>query len=129
MPEGTITQMDKAAANQLSAATRIALEEVASRFGVDVQVGGGRYDPTAGTFMPKETCTESGGAEREWHQYAPLVGLDADAFGREFSSRGQQFRITGINLRASRFPVLAVQVGTGKTYKFPEAAIPFKDAS
>ena len=49
---------------------------------------------------------------------APEYGLQPEDFGREFSSHGERFRITGLNLRRPRFPVSAVRIPDGKGYKF-----------
>ena len=49
---------------------------------------------------------------------APEYGLRPEDFGREFSSRGERFRITGIDPRRPRYPVSAVRIPDGKGYKF-----------
>lgn len=49
---------------------------------------------------------------------APEYGLQPEDFGREFSSRGERFRITGIDPRRPRYPVSAVRIPDGKGYKF-----------
>jgi hypothetical protein len=54
----------------------------------------------------------------DWMRYATGFGLPADALGGTFTSNGRTFRITGLNLRARRMPVLACEVRSGKAYKF-----------
>lgn len=49
---------------------------------------------------------------------APEYGLRPEDFGRQFSSRGERFRITGIDPRRPRHPVSAVRIPDGKGYKF-----------
>ena len=49
---------------------------------------------------------------------APEYGLRPEDFGREFSSRGERFRINGIDPRRPRYPVSAVRIPDGKAYKF-----------
>lgn len=50
---------------------------------------------------------------------ARLFGLKPDDFGKEFTSRGETFRITGLNLRRRKYPVSAERVRDGKGFKFP----------
>lgn len=49
---------------------------------------------------------------------APGYGLQPEDFGREFSSRGERFRITGMDPRRPRYPVSVVRIPDGKGYKF-----------
>ena len=49
---------------------------------------------------------------------APEYGLQSEDFGREFLSRGERFRITGIDPRRPPYPVSAVRIPDGKGYKF-----------
>ncbi len=50
---------------------------------------------------------------------ASLVGLKAEDLGKTFVIRGASYEVSGLNLRAHKFPVLATSTATGKTYKFP----------
>jgi len=58
-------------------------------------------------------------AALEFKKNAFRVGLKPEDMGREFTSRGETFRITGLSLRRRKFPVSAENVRTGKGYKFP----------
>lgn len=51
------------------------------------------------------------------------VGLNPDDLGKEFLSRGSRYKITGLNLRARKYPVLAENLSNGKTYKFGESTV------
>jgi hypothetical protein len=118
-----ITTMDAKAAKLLSKATSDALQAVAEQFGVTVQVGGGSFDPTAGTFKPKVIFAESGGAQREWARWAELFGLLVEDFGAEFTAQGRRFRITGVNTRAKRMPINCEEISTGRTFKFEAESV------
>jgi len=68
---------------------------------------------------------EDGALTREaetFRQCAELVGLEPSMLGARFKSNGRIFRITGLNLRAQRFPVLAEDL-SGKTFKFPAETV------
>jgi hypothetical protein len=60
---------------------------------------------------------------QEFKKNATRVGLKADDLGREFQSRGETFKVTGLNLRARKYPVLAENVRTGKVYKFHQDTV------
>jgi hypothetical protein len=74
-------------------------------FGVRVSIP--RPDGT--TIQPERMLFEAMALE---------YGLRPEDFGREFSSRGERFRITGIDPRRPRYPVSAVRIPDGKVYKF-----------
>jgi hypothetical protein len=56
---------------------------------------------------------------KDFIKYASLYGLSEKDFLAEFTSNGDRFRITGFKPKARKYPVLAENVRTGKTYKFP----------
>jgi hypothetical protein len=117
-----VGQMDKAACRAIAAEAKIALEAVAEKMGLSVKVGGGSFDPTTGTFKPKVEFAMDGADRRAFERDAVLVGLESSDFGRQITVRGKRFTINGINLRASRFPVVG-KGADGKTYRFPEATV------
>lgn len=110
--------LDKTTASQIGADVEAALQAVAEKHGLTLSYRGGTYDPTAGTYKPRIQFTTSDGAENEFRQYATLYGLEADDFGREFKAGSRRFRISGLAPRSRTRPILAEEIGTGKTYKF-----------
>lgn len=113
--------MNRTMVNKLNTATREALEKVAAEYGVEVIVGGGSFD--SGTFKPKVIFSESDAAANEWARSAGLLGLDPADFGRQFQLRGRYFVITGLNLRAPKYPVQARCLDDERTYKFAEHTV------
>lgn len=117
-----ITTMDRAAIREIDAKMREALEAVAAELGLELEVGGGSFDPGVGTFKPKVTFKLATAGLNEWARWAPLLGLEVSDLGREFESRGRTFTIVGVAPRSTKYPVLAK--GTdGRTYKFTEAGV------
>lgn len=55
---------------------------------------------------------------QEFKKKALRVGLEPDDLHREFKSRGETYRIVGLNLRAKKYPVLGERVRDGKRFKF-----------
>ena len=113
-----MTTIDKATANALGEATRQALEQVAADHGLTVKVGGGTYDPGAGTFRPKVEYAVADSAAREFAQWAEVFGLEADDLGQEFTTHGRTFAVSGVSPRSPKRPILATEVGTDRTFKF-----------
>jgi hypothetical protein len=54
---------------------------------------------------------------------APRFGLKPEDFGRTFSFRGSDYRVTGIAPRGASYPVLAERVRDGRGFKFPASAV------
>lgn len=54
----------------------------------------------------------------DFQKLAQYYGLDASDLHREFSCHGSKFRITGINRKAKKTPILAERLDNGKSYRF-----------
>lgn len=120
---GEVTKMDRAAVKQINAALERAAEEVADQFGLNVKVGGGRFDPTVGTFQPKVEFSVEGSAEREFAELAPMFGLGPDDHGRLIAWGDRNFRLVGFKPRSPKYPIIAEDEVSGKRYKLPESAV------
>jgi len=57
--------------------------------------------------------------EQAFAQVAGHYGLKPDDLGREFSIRGERFRIIGIDPRRSKYPIAAERLSNSGLYKFP----------
>lgn len=57
-------------------------------------------------------------AEATCNSNAVMMGLSI-RYGQEIIWTGKRFKILEINLKASKFPIVAVDVSTGKRYKLP----------
>lgn len=62
-------------------------------------------------------------AQELWNKCCGAVGLKPEDFGATFIASGHQFKIKGINLRRSRYPIDAERYGDGKGYKFGAESI------
>lgn len=59
----------------------------------------------------------------KFENFAKDYDLKPEYFGREFTSKGSKFKITGINPKAPRFPVNATKVKDGSGWKFTVSTI------
>tara|TARA_R110000824_G_scaffold6082_6_gene28017 strand:+ start:1589 stop:1954 length:366 start_codon:yes stop_codon:yes gene_type:complete len=100
-----------------------ALAVVAEKHGMTFTRAGGRFSDT--TYTPKISFSivSESGIPADFTRHATVIGLSADDFGREFTTYRGVYRITGINLRARKYPVMAECLSTGKRYKFPVSAV------
>ncbi len=107
-----------------------ALAAVEKKHGVSFKLGNIRY--SANDFRCKLECfstSDSTGktvdpAESNFKRDAFLVGVAKDAFGKTFKSGRSKYKITGINTRRHKYPVSAIRVASGKSYKFPVSMLP-----
>ncbi len=118
-----ITTITRPNVRILNDAVRRALASIEAEYGVSVEVGGGRFDPHAGTFNPKVTIKVAGADANNFAAMASLYGLEASDHGRKFTSHGRTFRIESINPRASTMPIHCVEVSTGRGFKFSERTV------
>lgn len=102
-----------------------AVQGVEKEYGVKVVFGSATYSASDCTFKVSvmdigydgKTITRESVALRERGE---LYGLPKDALGRVIRlSHGKEFRITGLNPKATRFIVVAEEVSSGKEYKLP----------
>jgi alpha-D-ribose 1-methylphosphonate 5-triphosphate synthase subunit PhnH len=68
-----------------------------------------------GTVLTKEAA--------DFKEYAKGLGLKPEMLGATFESRGKEYVIAGLKPRSTKFPVLAIEVGTNDRYKFPVSVI------
>lgn len=107
-----------------------ALRPIAEKYGLTLDQKGRTYRRDALPVMFQLLVTEKdedGNAlsamAKDFQNMAPLFGLEPDDLGKEFTRAGKTFRITGLKPRSRKYPVLAENVKTGKTYKFPAETV------
>ena len=118
-----IETMDRASVKLLASAVEKALQQVADEFGVTYTYKGGTFDPSTGTFAPKSEFSLPDSGRRAFERDAILFGLRPEHFGATFVSNGREFRVTGLNARAPKYPIKATCVLDGKPYKFPASVV------
>lgn len=79
----------------------------------------GAASGTAPAPKPDTTARD----KAEWETYAPVYDLPEDAFGKEFTMRGDRFRIAGIKTRRPKYPVSIVRLRDGSRRKCSADAV------
>ena len=122
-----MAEITRSTLKQLRPAIESALADVEKNFGIKLKLANCKYTSVDFTFQLKGEVLDTGDgesvAERDWKTYSAEFGLDTVKFGSVFESSGRRFRITGIKITRPKYPVSAVDVSTGKGFKFPVSSV------
>lgn len=115
--------MDNKTARALSTDLNAAIAETLAKYGFKGQVISVRYDDAGFQCTIKAASNDptvaEAGKRAEFERYASLYGVAPQAFGVEFTSGGRRFKFTGlVGGRSTKYVFTAVEVATGKEYKF-----------
>ena len=126
-----ITEFSSENIKEILEACRQALLPVAEKYGLGLDRRGRTYQQ--GTLPVMFELVTKGKAEdgtvlstasaKDFVKHAKLFGLSPTDLGREFQAQGETYRISGLKPASRKYPILAVNVRTGKTYKFTVAAV------
>lgn len=121
-----IKKFDRASVRQILEECEEALRPIAEKYGLTLDRKGRTYRsdslPVMYQFMVTEKDEDGNVLSAEAKDFvarAVLYGLEPEDLHREFKSRGNTYRITGLKPRSRKYPILGEDVRTGKTYKFP----------
>lgn len=95
--------------------------------GLKINVGNASFRDTSVTFKVEVATADEDGVIRDkaasdFKMYASMYDLEPTDLGREFSSGGYRYTLTGINPRATRFPINARRQD-GKRFKMPAGTV------
>ena len=119
-----ITKLDDQSVTHLRNDIETALKLIAGKYNLCIKTGGVRYTPTEGKFKITVNTIDTDGtietaARTKFVRLAASYNLDPDWLDKEFTHEGDTYKIVGLNPRAKRYPVEAVNVYNKKQYKFP----------
>lgn len=120
-----IKKIDKTVCQTLRSELDKLLEPFGKQFGISIRTGSGSY--TDKTFTLKvEMATVDGEGKvqtKEAESFklnAFMYGLKPEHLNQTFTSwNGETFEVIGLVPRSQKHPILAKNIGNGKTYKFP----------
>jgi hypothetical protein len=92
---------------------------LATKRGFTFRAAGGQYDESGLTmkFKVEDPGAKTEATAENFKIDAPLIGLNADDFGKTFRVGRATYTITSINIAAPRYPVVARRAD-GKSFKF-----------
>lgn len=127
---GVMTSFDREQLKVLSAEMKNALQEVADRFGLSVELLGGKFTATEFTsrvqFGIRSTDTSGRTLDVNavaFKNSAVLFGLKPAMLFGTFVHGRKTFQIIGLQPRRRANPVLGKDTVTGKTFIFPVSAV------
>lgn len=116
--------MDKRKVRRVRDELQELLNQYARDTGMSVRVGNGRYCDKNVTFRLEVAETAEDGTvldkeARDFQRLAHQYGFKAEDLGRQFTSRGDCFEITGLRIRAPKLPISVTRVTDGKQFVMP----------
>lgn len=84
---------------------------------------GGSYDSARFTVKFDISLADVDVLRKDFEAMAPSFGVPRDAYQKTVQLRGEVYQVTGLNPRASRYPVAAKRVRDGKPFKLPAAVL------
>ena len=122
-----ITKIDRDACRTINALIEN-LRERADELGLDLKVGGGKFDPVGGTFNPKVefSVRQVDGVDREraeFNRHAMMYGLKPEHFGAKFLNNGTEYALVGFELKKPKFSFRGRRVADGKALLFNYACL------
>jgi hypothetical protein len=124
-----ITTISRSDMSVLRSEVNAAIAAVATKHGLVMALGSGKFNEKNASFkLEISTKDQNTGMvkSREATSFevnAHFYGFKAEDLGATFKSNGRTFKITGLNTRRPKFPLLAVCVEDGRTYKFPDTTV------
>lgn len=99
--------------------------EIKENYGVDIRIGSMTYDANKFTARIEANILPEGKtlAEADFEEHARVWGLMEADLGREFRFKGDTYRIIGARPRARKYPIIGMQLSTGRKFVFPPEAV------
>lgn len=93
-----------------------ALEAVAKRHGVGIQLGNASFTSQNATFKVQVAVTGKGGVAdtreaQDFRIFASSYGLSADDLGQTFPYGGKEYTIVGLSRKSTKYPILCKRDG------------------
>lgn len=119
-------QLNKDALRLLRVDLNKALEEVAAKHNIILEVGNASFTANNATFklhvmtkaegVETKADAEEAKMKKDFEQYHRMFGIDADALGKKIKSREKTFTVIGLDTKKRKYPIIA-RDEQGKQYK------------
>lgn len=116
--------MDRQQAKQMGEEIKSALRTIAEKHNMTLEYRGGTFSDT--DYKPRATFTGKGAdgksrEEKEWELYYKMLGLEKEWLGEVVTlSNGKDVIITGLDMKKTKFPVMAEDDNGGGWKLTPE---------
>ena len=118
-----IERFSRSSAGDIRDQINAALAPVAKDLGIQLEVGNVVLGGSNATFRVEAAVLNDAGVAqtqevRSFELYGEMYGLEKEDFGGTFTHRGDTFKLSGIKMKAPKFPIQATRLKDGKTYGF-----------
>jgi hypothetical protein len=117
-----ISKIDRDVCRVVSAEMKLAIEAVATKYGLALVVRPGSFNSNSFTSKIEfNTVSEEGIANQaisDFEIYAEMYGIKSDMLGKTFKSGNKTMKIVGLNTRNHKNPI-ELEDNQGKKYKAP----------
>ena len=118
-----IKSFDRSNLRFLTGDIQTALKSVADKYGISLTYKSARFNASNVTIKLESAVIGASGVvetkeNQDWKRFAAGYGLSVGWLGKTFMHSGDQFVISGLATRKSKYPVLATCVRNQKRFKF-----------
>jgi len=123
-----ITEFDRPTIKRLRSEIDDALLELSEKYGIEIKTGSASFSNTNVTFKLELATVGSDGEVNtkemdDFRHNAWRFGLSEDDLGKEFTHRGNRYRVVGMKPRSPKYPIIAERIGDGARFKFPSGVL------
>ena len=124
-----INKFDRPSCKIVGEAVDQALKGVADKFGITIKRKSGTFSENNYTIKIEASVIGENGLaiskEAEaFKQMAQYYGLAASDLNKKFTNwSGKEYQIVGLATKSSKYPILAKEIDSGKTFKFAEKQV------
>lgn len=121
-----ITDLNKASLTALRPEIDAALAELGARFGLTFRAGNGSYAGDHAHFKLEikvdDPAVQEAAAKADFDLMAPLFGLEASDYNREFGAGSKRYRLIGFEPKRRKWPFRVMDLNANKVVLLGEIA-------
>lgn len=118
--------MDKEKIRSIRERMNAVLAPLATEFGITIHAGNASFSATSVTFKVDIAEIIDGKVQSkqvdDFNKLCHLYGFQPTDLGRKFKVRSEEYEITGLNPRSSKYPI-EVKRSDGKPFRFTEDSV------
>ncbi len=117
------TEINRKNCKGIREAAKAALVDSMEEIGLKIKFGTGSFDSSQFTVKVSFILADSDPEKELFVRTAEQFGLVAEDHGRLIMVNRTEYRLVGVNLKASRFPFICERVKDGKRFRMEEEAV------
>ena len=104
------------------------LKHLEAELGIKIRVGNASFSANNATFKLELTSINEDGSvvpreEAQFLEFCAAVGLKREDLGKVIAYAGNAYKITGLNLRSAKYPIMVKRVTDGKGFRLSKEAV------